>query len=148
MEAFEARETLPLKFPEDCGAKVTLKDTFCPGANVTGVVMPEMLKPVPETDACEIVALTPPTLFTVSVCVWFWPICTFVNVKLPGVALRIAGTVGVVPVPETAMSNVVLDPLMVIESVPLLAPATVGAKTTPNVVLWFGASVIGRLSPV
>jgi hypothetical protein len=47
----EAIETLPVKFPEDCGAKVTLKDTLCPGVRVTGVLNPEMLKPEPVTEA-------------------------------------------------------------------------------------------------
>lgn len=47
----EATETPPLKFPEDCGAKVTLKDALCPGVRVTGVLNPETLKPVPVTEA-------------------------------------------------------------------------------------------------
>jgi hypothetical protein len=47
LEAVELIATLPLKLPEDCGAKVTLKDALCPGVKVTGVVSPEMLKPVP-----------------------------------------------------------------------------------------------------
>lgn len=64
---------------------------------------------------------------------------------LAGVAVRIAGAT---PVPERAISTEVLEPFMVIDRPPLLAPADVGAKTTPNVVLWFGASVNGRLSPV
>jgi len=50
-EALEAIETLPVKFPEDCGVKVTLRDTLCPGVRVTGVLSPEMLKPVPVTEA-------------------------------------------------------------------------------------------------
>jgi hypothetical protein len=82
---------------------------------------------------------------TVSVCVELWPTWTFVNVRLAGVALSVAG---VTPVPERAMANEVLDPLMVIDRLPLLMPADVGAKATPNVVLWLGASVSGRPSPV
>ena len=46
-EASEASATLPLKLPADCGLKITLKDALCPGAKVTGVAIPEMLKPVP-----------------------------------------------------------------------------------------------------
>jgi hypothetical protein len=46
------------------------------------------------------------------------------------------------------MLNEVFDPLMLIDRLPLLAPADVGAKTTPNVELWFGTSVRGRLNPV
>ena len=51
MEALEVIETLPLKLPADCGAKVTLKDVLCPGVKVTGVLNPEILKPVPATEA-------------------------------------------------------------------------------------------------
>jgi hypothetical protein len=69
---------------------------------------------------------------------------TFVNVRLAGVAVSVAG---VTPVPDRAISSVVLDPLMVIDSVPALPPAVVGAKTTPNVVLWFDARVRGRVRP-
>ena len=68
-EALEVIATFPLKVPADCGAKVTLKDVVCPGFNVRGVFMPEIPKPVPETDACEMVALDPPVFCTVSVCV-------------------------------------------------------------------------------
>ena len=52
------------------------------------------------------------------------------------------------PVPESAMSKALLDPLTVIERMLFAVPATVGAKTTENVVLWLGAKVIGRLNPV
>jgi hypothetical protein len=68
-DAFDAIATLPLKLPADCGAKVTLKDALCPGVKVMFVPNPEMLKPAPLTDACEIVAFEPPVFFTVSVCV-------------------------------------------------------------------------------
>jgi hypothetical protein len=54
--------------PAEGGAKITLKDALCPGVKVTGVVIPEMPKPVPVTVAREIIALTPPVFFTVSVC--------------------------------------------------------------------------------
>jgi hypothetical protein len=67
-----------------------------------------------------------------------------VNVRLAGVAVRVAG---VTPVPDRAISSVVLDPLMVIDIFPAPAPAVVGAKTTPNVVLWFEARVSGRVRP-
>ena len=67
------------------------------------------------------------------------------NVKLVGEAVRTAGNV---PVPESAMSKALLDPLTVIERMLFAVPATVGAKTTENVVLWLGTKVIGRLNPV
>lgn len=135
----------PLTVPADDGAKMTLKVTLCPGVKVTGALSPEMLKPSPVVVASEIVPVEPPILVTVSVCVWFWPTCTFEKVKLVGAALRVAGFSAV---PERAISSVVLDPLTVRDKVPLLEPVAVGAKTTANVVLWLGANVSGRLSPV
>jgi len=130
--AFELTRTLPLELVVDCGAKVTLNEVLCPGVRVNGVVMPEMLKPVPPTVACETVAFMPPVLVTVSVCASFCPTVTLVNVRLEGVAVNVAG---VTPVPDRATSSVVLDPVTVIERFPLAAPAVVGLKTTPNVVL-------------
>jgi hypothetical protein len=68
-----------------------------------------------------------------------------VNVMLVGVAARVAG---ITPVPERAIANEVLDPLVVIDRLPVLVPDDVGAKATPNVMLWLGTSVSGRPSPV
>jgi hypothetical protein len=66
-EAFEVTVTVPLNVPADVGANVTVNDVLCPGANVTGGVIPEMLNPVPAAVAAEIVALVPPVFVTVSV---------------------------------------------------------------------------------
>jgi hypothetical protein len=66
-EAFDVTVTVPLNVPVDVGAKVTVNDVLCPGVNVTGGVIPVMLKPVPAAVAAEIVALVPPVFVTVSV---------------------------------------------------------------------------------
>jgi hypothetical protein len=66
-EAFDASITVPLNVPADVGAKVTVNDVLCPGVNVTGGVIPEMLNPVPAAATAEIVALVPPVFVTVSV---------------------------------------------------------------------------------
>ncbi|HEY6270489.1 MAG TPA: hypothetical protein VIX19_00675 [Terriglobales bacterium] len=66
-EAFDVRLTAPLALLAEVGANVTVTDVLWPGVNVTGGVMPEMLNPVPDTEAAEIVALVPPVLVTVSV---------------------------------------------------------------------------------
>jgi hypothetical protein len=55
-----------------------------------------------------------------------------VNFRLDGVAVKLAG---VTPLPESAMSNVVADPLMVNDRRPLLGPAEAGANMTPKVEL-------------
>ena len=67
------------------------------------------------------------------------------NVRLPGSATSVAG---VAPVPDSAISTVVLDPLRVIERLPLTGLAFIGVNTTSNVVLWLGRSVRGKLRPV
>ena len=60
------------------------------------------------------------------------PTWTALNVRLGGAAVRIAG---VTPVPESAMSTAVVDPLTIIDRFPLLLPADVGEKRTANVLL-------------
>jgi len=66
-DASEVTVTVPLKVPADVGANFTVNDVLCPGVNVTGGVIPEMLKPVPDAATAEIVVLEPPVLVTVSV---------------------------------------------------------------------------------
>ena len=66
-EAFEVTVAVPLALLGEVGENVTVNDVLCPGVNVTGGVKPEMLKPVPDTVAAEIVALVPPVLVNVSV---------------------------------------------------------------------------------
>ncbi|HEY6270490.1 MAG TPA: hypothetical protein VIX19_00680 [Terriglobales bacterium] len=67
LEAFDVTVTLPVKLPPDVGANFTVNEALCPGVNVSGGVIPEMLNPVPDTEAAEMVALVPPVFVTVSV---------------------------------------------------------------------------------
>jgi hypothetical protein len=67
LEASDVMETLPLKLPVDGGVKVTLNEALCPGVNVSGVLIPDMLNPVPLAVDPEIVTLAPPVFSTVSV---------------------------------------------------------------------------------
>src|SRR5713226_5713015 len=46
------------------------------------------------------------------------------------------------------MSSVELSAVDTTASVPLAEPADAGAKVTVNVTLWFGESVVGKLSPL
>jgi hypothetical protein len=45
--AFESTMTLPLTVPAESGVKITLKEVLCPGVKVRGVVIPEVVRPVP-----------------------------------------------------------------------------------------------------
>jgi len=67
-DASDAMETLPLKLPADGGVRITLNFVLCPGAKVSGVLIPDMLNPVPLAVEPEIVAFSPPVFVTVSVC--------------------------------------------------------------------------------
>lgn len=69
----------------------------------------------------------------------------FVNVTLVSDAVRVPGRT---PVPDRTTSTYVLDPPTVKESIPLMGPDVPGAKTIPNVLLWFGARVSGRVNPL
>jgi len=46
-----AKERLPPMVLLDCGAKVVVRLTLCPGASVNGKLSPLMLNPVPDTVA-------------------------------------------------------------------------------------------------
>src|SRR5271166_1233639 len=72
-DASETTETLPASFPEEGGAKMTVKVKCCPGVSTSGGVNPLMLNPVPVTVACEIVTFTPPVLVRVSDSCWLLP---------------------------------------------------------------------------
>lgn len=58
-----------------------------------------------------------------------------VNAKLSGIGARVAPVAPEVPVPDKAISTVVLKPLIVTERIPSLAPMLAGVNATPNVVL-------------
>lgn len=60
-------ETLPLTLPADVGANLAVNEVLNPAPSVTGVVIPLMLKPVPDAVACEIVRLAVPEFFSVIV---------------------------------------------------------------------------------
>jgi len=143
-DAFEVTVTVPLDVPAEVGAYVTVNDMLCPGVNVPAV-KPETLNPVPAAAAAEIVALVPPVLVRVSVWLEVWPAVMFVYVMLAKVGVT---TAGVAPVPDTAKSTVLLIPVTVSETVPLLPPAAVGANFTVKLVAWVGAKVSGKVSPL
>jgi hypothetical protein len=64
---FEVMFTVPVAEPPVVGAKLTLNEVLWPAVRVRGRASPLMLKPVPLTEAAEIVKFDPPEL--VSVCV-------------------------------------------------------------------------------
>jgi hypothetical protein len=77
-EAFDVTVTVPGNVPADAGANFTVNVALCPAVNVTGVVIPETLKPVPDAATAEIVALVPPVFLIVSVWLEVCPVVIFV----------------------------------------------------------------------
>jgi hypothetical protein len=144
-DASDVTVTVPLKLPADPGANFTVNVVLCPAVNVTGGVIPETLNPVPDSPTAEIVRLVPPVFVIVSVWLDVCPTVILANVRLVGDAVATAATA---PVPDSAISAVLLDPLKLSDTCPVTAPAAVGANFTPNVVSCPGANVNGRLSPV
>jgi hypothetical protein len=149
-DAFEVMDTLPPKLPDEEGVSVTLNEALCCGAKVSGALIPDMLNPVPLTAAAEIVAFTPPVFFTVSVCVWFCPTTTLVNVRLAGVELSVAGFTAV---PLNAVVKLASDAFDAMDTLPLKLPADCGVRVTLNVALCPGVKVNGvaipdKLNPV
>jgi len=78
------KETLPLMLPPDCGAKVVVKITLCPGASVNGMLRPLMLNPFPETTAWEIVRFQYPVLFRPTDCDTLLPVGTLPKLTVEG----------------------------------------------------------------
>jgi hypothetical protein len=81
-------EMLPEALPADAGANCAVKAALEPALMVSGVVSPDMLKPVPDADAAEIVTLAVPELVSVMVCVPLLPTATLPKLKLDGLALN------------------------------------------------------------
>jgi hypothetical protein len=86
LEALELTLMLPLALAADDGVNTALKVTLEPGFSVSGRFRPLMLKPVPETVACEIVTLAPPVLVNESIKVRLLPTWAFAKFRLLGLA--------------------------------------------------------------
>jgi hypothetical protein len=135
---------VPVNVPTDVGAKVTVNVVLCPAVSVTGVVIPEMLNPVPVAATAEIVALVPPVFLIVSVWLDVCPTVMLVYVKLVGDAVKVAG---VTAVPLEGIDKLGFDAFEVTVAVPVNVPALVGANFTVNVVLCPAVNVTGGVIP-
>jgi hypothetical protein len=71
------------------------------------------------------------------------------TVTLPKARLAVVlSCPGVVPVPDSGIARVGLEPSDVRDTVPVALPLTSGANATPNVNLWAGARVSGTVKPL
>jgi hypothetical protein len=117
-------EMLPESLPEPVGANFAVTVVDWPAVNVIGVVIPEMLKPVPDTLTCDTVTLAVPLFFSVMVCELLLPTLTLPKFSLAGEAPSCA----CVPVPLRAMVNGEFGPLFAIVMLPVAEPVAVGAN--------------------
>jgi hypothetical protein len=137
-------EMLPLTLPADVGANLALNVVLNPAPNVTGVVIPVVLKPAPVTVTAEMVTVALPPFVRVMVCELFVPVATLPNAAVVGVAASCA----CVPVPLNAIVVGEFGALLTIEMLPLAFPADVGANLALNVVLSPAPKVSGVVNPL
>ena len=77
LEAVEVMVTFPLTAPGAVGANCTVKEVLSPALSVRGRLRPLRLKPLPVTEAAEMVTLVAPVLVRVMDCSVLDPTTTF-----------------------------------------------------------------------
>jgi hypothetical protein len=125
---------LPLMFPADCGTILATTVVAWPAESVIGKVTPVTENPEPAAETFEIVSVPVPVL-VIDICApTFAPTATPPKLTRVGVT-EIAGCPPVLPVPESAIVETAGFVLAVIETLPVTAPAAVGANLTEKDVL-------------
>jgi hypothetical protein len=137
-------EMLPLALPAVVGANLALNVVLSPAPNVSGVLNPLMVRPVPDTVALDIVTLAVPEFVNVMDWVPLLPTATDPKFTLEG----LAATWPCIPVPDNAIDAGEPGALLTIEMLPVAAPAEVGAKMAENEALLPALIVIGMLAPL
>jgi len=143
--AVEVTVTLPLTAPADVGAKETVKVALFPVLSVSGVVIPLKLNPAPVTATLETVMLVPPVLVMVSDRDPLLPRLTLPKLRLVGLD---ASAPGVTPVADSGTVKVEFVAVELRETLPVTAPAAVGANETVNVALCPPFNVNGVAIPL
>ena len=121
----------PEIFSEAEGLKVTVIGVLWPAFNVIGVVTPLTTKSFAFTLTCEMVRVELPLLLSVTVFALELPALIPVKVKLFGHGDSV--TEAAVPVPLSDNTFGEFGALLKILTVPVCAPAAVGAKRALNV---------------
>lgn len=119
-----------------------MKFALCPAASVVGVVIPLRVKPVPLIATCEMLTDEPPLLVKVSDRGWLVPVCTVPKSKLDGFGNK---PPPVTPVPVSGTVTEPSEALLVMERVPVNAPAVLGEKTRLTGVVWPASIAMGTL---
>jgi len=122
--------------------KPTVNEEEPPAAMESGKTSPEVVKPVPEREACVTLTAAALGLRMVMVCVLFTPTLTLPKVTLEGMT----EIWGCTPVPESAMVSGELAALLTTVILPERLPAVVGENATRKAVDWPAARVKGNPS--
>jgi len=118
--------TVPVSDPAEVGLKITPKVMACPDVSVTGVPAPLSVNPAPFSAIPETVTLALPVFVAVTFCVDELPLFTFPNARF--VELNESVCVAATPVPVKAITVGELGALLTTLTLPLAAPAAVGAN--------------------
>lgn len=136
---------VPVAALADVGANSTSSVTACLGLSVTGKVAPDTVKPAPLIGAELTVTAPVPLEVNVTPSVAFEPTVTSPKLRLVGLTVS-CGVVVPVPLRPTATVAFV-DELLLMLSVPVDAPAVVGANCTLSVNVCLGLRVAGKVAP-
>jgi hypothetical protein len=115
-----------------------------PAPNVSGVLNPLMLRPVPDTVACEIVMLADPEFVNIIDCVPLLPTATDPKLTLDGFAPSWPS----IPVPDNAIVAGEPGALLTIEIPPVSLPTAEGENFAVNDALLPALIVIGMVAPL
>jgi hypothetical protein len=139
--------TVPDALPAAVGANTALSVAVAAGFNIRGAVIPFTLKPDPLTAMLEIWMAAVPVLLKTMGFVELLPMLTLPKLTDVGFACNCPDA-AVEPVPANVTVIVGLaESLLVMESVPLAAPATVGRKVKPAETAWPAVIVFGVVIP-
>lgn len=138
---------LPVEVPATVGLNFTFSVTACFGLKVTGKLLPETVKPVPEIVAEFTVTEELPVEVRVTFRVPGQPIVTEVKVTLNGETVRTRPDAAA-PIPVKSMDIVgLLAELLFTLRCPVAAPAVAGLNCTSSGNCWPGFSVTGKVPP-
>ena len=121
-----ATVTLPVTLSDAVGLNTTVSDAVCPAVRASGVVIPLVLTSLALTETCEMVRLVFPLLVMVTLFELELPAFTLPKLRLVGLAVSDDVAVTPVPLRDTAAGE--FGALLVIDRLPVTAPADAGAN--------------------
>jgi hypothetical protein len=135
----------PLAAPPEVGVKVTLKEALWPAPSVAGRPGPLIVKPAPETLACDTVTFAVPVLTMVADAFSGWPTCTLPKLMLEGLDVNVPGPTATA---VTGTLTTGFGASLVTATLPEALPADCGVNVTEKVFLCPGDKVIGKVRPL